>query len=240
GKVIGQITELQGRLRAAELNLSYTDVAAPFAGRVGLTDIDVGAFVGPDSGTLVNLSSIDPIYVTFPVPEAVLIDGQAERAASDDEAPLRIAITLANGTTYGETGTVAVVDTQVQAGTDTVLVRASFPNPEGRLIDGQLVTVRVARDAAEPSIVVPATALQRDQGGYFVYVIDAENTAERRGITPGAVSGASIVVAEGLAAGEQVIVEGLQRVRPGAKVDPAPAEAAPAPAPAPAAQAQAQ
>lgn len=220
GKVAGQLTQLQGSLQLAELDLSYTEIAAPFDGRVGFSEIDIGAFVGPDSGELVRLSSIDPIYVSFPVAEALLIDTRAERAANTEAKPLRVAIRLANGVDYGETGTIEVTDTIVQAGTDTVIVRARFPNPEGVLLEGQLVNVRVAEDAEKPSLVVPATALQRDQAGYFVYLVGEGKKAERRNITPGQLSGTSIVVTDGLSAGEQVIVEGVQRVRPGAKVDP--------------------
>ncbi len=226
GKIIGQIDELKGSLRAAELNLSYTQVLAPFTGRVGFTEIDIGAFVGPESGTLLHLSSIDPIYVSFPVSEAALLDFRARRAANPEHGALAVELTLANGAAYEPKGTVELVDTRVQAGTDTVLVRATFPNPDGLLLDGQLVTVRLVEEATELSIVVPATALQRDQAGYFVFVVGEGNTAERRPITPGETAGMSIVVSEGLEVGEQVVVEGMQRVRPGAEVDPSPADAA--------------
>ena len=211
GQAAGTLQELQGELQIAKLNLSYTTITAPFDGRVGLTDMAEGAYVSPQSGTLVTVSSIDPIYVTFPVSESVFLDFTARQKARDTKAPLAVAITLANGRDYDHDGTIAVVDTQVQPGTDTILIRASFPNPEGLLRDGQLVRVTLTQDTGEDSLTIPAQALQRDQGGYFVLVVGDDGKVEKRAITFGRMAGPDVIVAGGLKQGEQVITEGIQR-----------------------------
>lgn len=218
GKIEGQIVELQGSLRSAELDLSYTEITAPFDGRVGLTDIDIGAFVGPDSGALVALSSIDPIYVTFPVAESVLIDFRAKHEAHPAGSPVTAEITLANGDSYPEHGTIKVVDTAVQSGTDTVLVRASFPNPSGNLIDGQLVELTVTDSAVEKSLTIPVQSLQRDQTGYFTMVVGSDGKVERRTLTIDRIADLRAIVMDGVEEGEHVIFEGVQRVRAGMEV----------------------
>ncbi|MBB96914.1 MAG: efflux transporter periplasmic adaptor subunit [Rhodobacteraceae bacterium] len=265
GQAQGTLEELQGALQAANLNLSYTTITAPFDGRVGLTDMSVGAYVSEATGTMVTVSSIDPIHVTFPVSEARFLDFTAKdqsdtttgatdgqpSAASDAQpsvatdtqpaaatdpgqdggtgpaAPITVSITLSNGRAYNKQGTIDVVDTQVQQGTDTILVRASFPNPDGLLRDGQLVRVTLQKDTGETSLTIPAQALQRDQGGYFVFVLGDGNKVEKRQITFGRMAGAEVVVAGGLKEGEQVITEGVQRARPGEVVTPQSASAAP-------------
>ncbi|WP_170295011.1 efflux RND transporter periplasmic adaptor subunit [Paracoccus aestuariivivens] len=227
GKIAGQLQQLQGALQNAELNLSYATIAAPFDGRVGLTDMSIGAFVSPQSGALVTITSVDPIHVTFPVPEAELLNYIARGTGGPGGPPLGVHITLSNGQVYPQAGAIEVVDPQVQEGTDTVRVRATFPNPDGLLRDGQLVRVTLTQDAGTQSLTVPAQALQRDQGGYFVLVVGPENKVEKRVVTFGRLAGAEVVISGGVRAGEQVITEGAQRARPGATVTPQPASAAP-------------
>ena len=218
GKVEGQLLELQGSLRQAELDLSYTKITAPFAGRVGFTQYDVGAFVGPDSGTLIELSSIDPIFVTVPISEEELLDWRETNQRRGSSGPVSVKLTLANGSEYPEIGKPDVSDVSVQQGTDTVLVRTLFPNPRGDLLEGQLVKATLVQDNPEKSLTIPAQALQRDQTGYFVLVVEDAKVA-RKAITTGRDFGAKVVVTEGLAEGDQVIIEGIQRARPGAEVD---------------------
>lgn len=231
GKIQGQLLELQGSLQIAQLDLSYTTVTAPFDGRVGLTDVAIGTFVSPDSGGLVTLSSIDPIHVTFPVAESVMLDYRARQSKTKGATtPLVVQLTLANGSVYPEQGKIEVVDTQVQSGTDSVIVRARFANVDGVLLDGQLVQVALIGQTQDKSLTVPVQALQKDQGGYFVLVVDTGDKVEKRPITLGRIAGTTAIITDGLKEGEQVITEGAQRAQPGKTVDPQTSSADPAPA----------
>ncbi|WP_217352357.1 efflux RND transporter periplasmic adaptor subunit [Ruegeria sp. HKCCC2117] len=218
GQADGQILELQGSLQNAQLNLSYTKIAAPFDGRVGLTDLSVGAFVSPEGGALLSLSSVDPIHVTFPVTEAELLEFRSRRAKASASEPLNLQLVLADGTTYGQTGSIDVIDTEVQSGTDSVLVRGSFPNPDGALIDNQLVRVVVTDPSQEKSLVIPAKALQKDQSGYFVFTVGSDAKAKKTQIQLDRVEGTEAVVSSGLSEGDQVITDGLQKVHAGVEV----------------------
>lgn len=232
GQIQGQLLELKGSLQIAQLDVTYTSVTAPFDGRVGLTDVAVGAFVSPASGGLVTLSSIDPIHVTFPVAETVLLDYRARQAKTKGAQPLVVQLTLANGQVYPEQGKIEVVDTQVQSGTDSVIVRALFANTNGTLLDDQLVKVGLIDNVKDKSLTIPVQALQKDQAGYFVLVVDSSNTVEKRPVSVGRIAGITAVIAGGLKEGEQVITEGAQRAQPGKTVDPQAPSSAPAPAPA--------
>lgn len=222
GQIDGEIQQLQGSLQVAKLDLSYTEIKAPFDGRIGLTDLATGAYISPNSGVLFTLSSVDPINVTFPVTEAELLDFRDHRSAEVGKQPLQLSLTLANGDVYKELGTVAVVDTEVQTGTDTVLVRGVFPNPDGGLLDGQLVQVAVSAPSDEKSLVIPVQALQRDQKGYFVLTVGDDGKVAKTDITLDRTTGSDAVLSDGLSEGDQVITEGGQKVRVGMVVDAQP------------------
>ncbi len=227
GEADGHVLELQGSLQNAQLDLSYTKITAPFDGRIGLTDLSVGAFVSPEGGTLLSLSSIDPINVTFPVTETELLEFRARRVKASDSEPLKLQLILADGTTYGETGSIEVADTQVQSGTDTVLVRGSFPNADGSLIDNQLVRVLVTDPTQDKSLVIPAKALQKDQSGYFVFTVGSDDKVEKKPVQLERTEGAEAVISSGLTEGDQVVTDGLQRVHAGVEVSISTAQSTP-------------
>ncbi len=216
----GQILSDEASLQTAKINLGYTDIVAPVSGRIGRTNITKGNVVGPDSGPLTIVVSQDPMYVTFPVSQRDFLQAR-EDAHQVDLKAVKATLRFADRKTYDQTGQINFVDVTVDRATDTVLVRATFPNPAGGLIDGQLVRVTLESGAPQEMVVVPQSALIADQEGVYVFVVEDGKAAVKR-IKPGGESGTDAIVQEGLSGSEQVIVEGLQGVRPGIPVKASP------------------
>jgi membrane fusion protein (multidrug efflux system) len=220
----GDLAAAEANLRTAEINLAYTDINSPIDGRIGRTAVTRGNVVGPDSGVLTTIVSSNPMYVTFPVSQREFVrifprDGDG-RAATENA---KVIVQMSNGPVYPHAGKIDFVDVKVDQATDTVAVRASLPNPDGRLIDGQLVQVSVEGDKPEERVVVPQSALIADQQGIYVFIIEDGKAAIRR-VKVGQTVGASIVVTSGISGGELVVTTGLQGLRPGLPVMAVPAE----------------
>ena len=165
GEARGTLLQQKATLERAQLNLSYTDIRAPIAGRIGRANFAVGNFVGPSSGSLATIVSQDPIYVGFPVTQREILAYRAEQSSPGAPAEVVVYLQLADGSRYKHAGKINFLDVTVNQGTDTVLVRASFPNPERTLVDGQLVAVVL--ESGKPQIVVvvprPVTAARSDR-----------------------------------------------------------------------------
>ena len=210
----------QAALEEAKLNLSYTEIIAPISGKIGRSIYSVGNLVQPASGTLATLVSQDPIYVTFPVSARQLLDVQKQQQSSQANGDrFDIRLKLPDGTMYAEVGKVDFVNVQVDQSTDTVTVRATFQNPKRLLVDGMLVGVVVQAAKATPSLVIPQAAMLVDQAGPYVLVVDKASKVEQRRIQIGAQQGVDTVVTQGLQKGDRVIVDGIQKVRPGMTVE---------------------
>ncbi|HRO10511.1 efflux RND transporter periplasmic adaptor subunit [Amaricoccus sp.] len=221
GRAEGEVARLNGTLERQRLQLSYTEITAPFAGTVGLSAVDVGALVGPDTGPLTTLTLLDPIDVTFPVATALLLDYHEAVAQGTASREATVRLTLPNGTVYPLAGNVDYISADVAQGTDTVTVRAIFENPDGVLLDGALVGVSLEQREPEQRLTVPQQAVQRDQAGAFVLLVDADSKVELRRVQVGRVEQGRALITGGLAEGENVIIEGVNKVRPGIVVDAA-------------------
>ena len=225
----GQIMQDDANLKTAQINLGYTDIASPIDGEVGRTNVTKGNVVGPDTGVLTTIVSQDPMYVTFPVSDRDFLRARAagREVGKKDLTEFKVRIRFSDGSLYDQVGNVNFVNVTVDRATDTVLVRATMPNPNTVLIDGQLVTVEVEIGAPEQKVVVPQVALIADQEGVYLFVVEDGKAVMKR-VKPGGPSGTGVVIDEGLKGGEQVIVQGLQAVRPGASVRARPFPTGPA------------
>ncbi|WP_209017076.1 efflux RND transporter periplasmic adaptor subunit [Roseibium aggregatum] len=214
----------ESSLQQAELNLSYTDISAPFPGQIGKTTYSVGEVVGPSTDPLAKLIRLSPVYVNFSVSEsqylnAVKTHGINPADISPDESP-DISLILPNGTPYDEKGKIVYIDNQVDATTGTISFRGQFDNKDIRLLAGTYVTVVLEAPESETALLVPQAAIQRDQQGAFALAISADKKVEQKYVELGQQIETNFVVTKGLKEGDEVIVEGLQKVRPGVEVDP--------------------
>lgn len=210
----------EANLKTAKINLGYTNITSPIDGKVGKTNITVGNVVGPGTGPLTVVVSQDPMYVSFPVSQRDFLHTQEERHKIDLTG-IKVTLRFSDGTSYKHEGKINFVDVQVDRATDTILVRASFPNPDSALVDGQLVRVALESGTSDEKIVIPQAALISDQEGIYVFVVDGGKAAIRRVKTGGA-SGTGVIVDQGLTVGDQVVVEGTQALRPGSPVNASP------------------
>ena len=219
GAARASVQQAQAALRRARLDLSYTEVTSPIAGRAGRAAFSAGAFVRPNGGVLATVTSLDPVHVTIAVPERDLIEARRQGIDLDDP-PVAPSLRLSDGSDYEHTGDFDFLAPAVDRATDTVLARAVFPNPDGVLVPGQFVTVIVREKQPLSTLVVPQAAVQRDRQGRFVLVVDRADRVEVRRVTLGDRAGTAWAVSDGLAEGERVIVQGLQKVRPDMAVHP--------------------
>ena len=226
----GQIENAQAVIRTAELNLGFTRVVSPIDGIAGLAQAQVGNLISPQSVSLTTVSTVDPIKVYFTVSEQEYLDytkrnrTQEERDAA--ERGIELELILANGTTYPSKGKFYVADRQVDEKTGAIRVAGIFANPDNVLRPGQYGRVRAATATNEGALLVPQRAITELQGNYQAAVVSTGNQVEIRTVKLGDRVGSMWVVEEGLKAGETVIAEGTQKVRPGAVVHPKPYTAA--------------
>jgi membrane fusion protein (multidrug efflux system) len=213
------VLQNQASLTIAQLNLSYTDIVAPIDGRIGLTALTDGNLVNSASGVLATIVSQDPINAEFPVSMRQVADiAAAHKQNLSGPLDIKVYLTLANGAQYDQVGALNFVANQVDQQTDTLLVRAGFPNPKGELVDGAFVTVRIEDVEPTPRIVIPRAALLLDQIGVYVLIVDADQKVEVRRVTTGEAVNTDIAIVAGLQAGDRVILDGIQKVRPGQTV----------------------
>jgi membrane fusion protein (multidrug efflux system) len=230
-----QVQAAQAQVQASQINLAYTDINSPIDGKIGRTAVTEGNVVSPSSGVLTSIVSQDPMYVTFPVSvrEAlVLRDRYAPRGGF---SAVLIRLRLPNGKMYDHTGHLNFANNTVTTNTDTITLRGEIENPTSQhvegsgtpireLFDGEFVTILLEGVQPIEVLAVPRAAVLSDQQGSYVFVVN-KDTAEQRRIQLGQSTPTLAGIISGLQAGDQVIVEGLQRVKAGAKVSAGPASA---------------
>src|ERR1700733_2338471 len=231
-----QVQSAQAQVQSSQINLDYTDIRSPIDGKIGRTAVTEGNVVSPGSGVLTTIVSQDPMYVLFPVPVRAGLELRDRYATRGGFNAVVIKIRLTDGRLYDQTGQLNFVDNTVAQSTDTISVRGAIPNPPlhdpsttggpvRELTDGEFVTVMLEGVQPVEVLAIPRSAVLSDQQGDYVFTVGADNKAEQRRIQLGQSTPTIAAVINGLALGDKVIVEGLQRVRPGQPVAPGPARA---------------
>ena len=225
------IEAAEAAVEKARIDLGFTDVRAPFSGRAGRSELSIGDLVSPQSEPLVTLVQSDPILVDFDVSERILANAMIEnqeRAAQGLE-PIRYTprMNLVNGEPYPHAGRIDYANNRVNRTTGTLTVTASFPNPDGQLIPGQFTRIFLQRGGTEERLLVPQSSVLEDMQGRYVFIVDDENLVQRRNVTLGQREGVDWVVESGLEAGDRVIVNGIQKVRPNMPVSATPQQSEP-------------
>ena len=228
----------QANLQTSQINLGYTDIVAPIAGKIARTQVTVGNVVSPSSGVLTTIVSQDPMYVYFPIALRALLDLRTRYAKQGGLDAVVVKLRLADGRQFEPSGHIDYVDPTVATNTDTINVRALMPNPDASgvrpgaedvrtLVDGEFVTVLL--EGADPvnMLAIPQAAVLTNQEGPYVYVVGAGNKAVPTPVTLGQTSGALVAISAGLKEGDVVVSDGVQRVRSNQPVSPAPAQPGP-------------
>lgn len=220
-------------LESAQVDLSYTRISAPQAGRVGRSNASVGDVVSPGYGTLTTLVGGNDMQAVFQVPERLLTEA-AMNADRPQPSDIEVGLEMPNGSTYPYTGNIVYVSNRVDTNTGTVEVRAAMPNPGDLLRQGMFVQARLRLKESLTGLMIPQAALQVDQQGTYVFTVNQNNVVVRSNIMTGDRFGEDVLVLEGLAPGDNVILRGIQKVRPGSEVlaspfQPATASETPAP-----------
>lgn len=216
-----QVLLAQAALRQAELNLSYTDVVSPIKGMVGVATYTEGNLISPNSDPLATVNSVDPIYVSMELSEKNLLKAKKLELENAKKGIRAIpSLLMSDGSTYKHTGVFSFLGTEIDPSSDTVKIRATFPNPDDYLLPGQYVTVSIDMNSNEMSAVVPQQAVQKDNKGYYVLVVDKENKIEVRRVEMGRQYEGDWAVKSGLEKDELVVTQGLQKVKADSKVNP--------------------
>ena len=225
-----QVLGAEAQLEQSRINLGYTEIRAPIDGKIGRTAVTVGNYVGASAGVLTSIVSQDPMYVVFPVSTRAVIE--LRQRSAEGSGSVIIKIRLPDSRLYGQAGKLDFLDNTVAGTTDTMILRGAVPNPvlantgaesTRELVDGELVTVILEDAQPIEALTIPQAAVLTDQGGDYVYAVGSDDKVQQRRVKLGQASPTTVVVTSGLSEGESVIVEGLQRARPGQTVSPGPA-----------------
>ncbi|WP_425670101.1 multidrug efflux RND transporter periplasmic adaptor subunit VmeY [Vibrio owensii] len=222
--LLGARAELEAanaQLKLAEVNLSYTQIRAPFSGRISDSKVSTGDLLSPSSGILTTLVSLDPVHTSFSVSERERLTLGMDRIkgdGSDESSGVEVQLELENGEYFEHLGRLDFLGNRINTQTGTIAMRALVPNPDQKLLPGQHIKVNLRDKNAKDVIVIPRRAVQTDLEGDFAMVMTEGNVAERRNVKLGPQVEQGIVINEGLEQDDTVITQGLQRVRNGVEV----------------------
>jgi len=220
-----KVAEADASVKKAQINLSYTDIFAPFDGRVGLSTYSEGNIVGPDSKQLATVVKLDPIRVEFSLDEKSLLEWSLSVINIDEAQRQKIRksflvkIKLQDGSVYKHEGELSYSDNHVNSSTGTLLVQATFPNPDMVIAPGMYLRVLISKRDADEAILIPGRAVLQNQLGSYVFIVSKDGKVSARQLKTGSQSGQMIQVLSGVEPGEQVVVEGLQKIRHGIVVN---------------------
>jgi len=218
-----QVSSVSAAVDQARLNLSFTHIVSPIDGIAGLIRAQIGDLVGPTTGVLTTVATVDPIKAYFPISEQAYLEFRGrEPNAPSIPAGIAFELVLSDGSTYPRKGGFLAIDNQVDGNTGTLRVAATFPNPSGLLRPGQYARVRAVVSVEKGALLVPQRALAELQGGYQVATVDAGNRTHIVAVKTGAQVGSQTVVVSGLHPGDRVVMDGIQKITEGALVRPIP------------------
>ncbi|GIU49734.1 MexE family multidrug efflux RND transporter periplasmic adaptor subunit [Shewanella sairae] len=224
------VVQAEAAVQAAELQLSYTKVYAPISGRISHSKVSTGDIITPQS-EMANLVQLQPMWVNFQVPEKGLITAQQNFSKAEQRevkiTDIVMRLRLPNGTMFDEIGHIDFVGNRVDAATGTLPVRATFKNDDKLMLPGLFVTLVIESPITESALLIPQAAVQEDQQGRFVMVLNEQDEVQKRIVKLGDRFGVEWRVLGGLKDGERIVVEGLQKIRPGIKVNPVEQEVVP-------------
>ncbi|MGZ8246986.1 efflux RND transporter periplasmic adaptor subunit [Methylomagnum sp.] len=225
-----EVLAARAAVETAQLELGFTRITSPIDGIAGLSKAQIGNLVGPGSANavLTTVSQVDPIKAYIPLSEQQYLQFARDRQNGESHRESPLELILADGTTYPQPGKFFFADRQVDVKTGTIQVAVLFPNPGGLLRPGQFARIRAVTKTRPGALLVPQRAVAEMQGRRLVAVVKPDNTVEVRPVKSAETIGSLWVIEEGLKPGERVIVEGIQKARPGTKVDPKPFAEAPA------------
>ncbi|MCG7388524.1 MdtA/MuxA family multidrug efflux RND transporter periplasmic adaptor subunit [Pantoea sp. ACRSB] len=216
-ETLGTIKADEGSVASAQLNLTYSRITSPIAGRVGLKQVDAGNYItSGDTNGLVVITQTHPIDVLFSLPENDLPDiMQAQKSGQ----PLVVEAWDRSNQTLLTQGTLLSIDNQIDATTGTIKIKARFDNQDDKLFPNQFVNARLKVNTLQDAIVIPTAALQMGNEGHFVWVVNSDNKVSKKSVTAGLQDSRQVVITAGLSAGERVVTDGLDRLTEGAQVE---------------------
>lgn len=215
-----QVASARAALATANTNLNRSTITAPFSGTIGIAQVRMGALVSAGTTLINTLSSTDPIAVDFPVSERDVTRFSSLRRSASAERDSSIMLSLPGNQSFAYPGQITAIDRAIDRNTGTLVVRASFPNPENALLPGMNTTIRLRSQSDSAQLVIPYRAITEQLGQTSVYVVTDSNTVQQRSVRLGLKIADRVVISEGLKKGETVVVDGIINLRPGASVTP--------------------